>query len=396
MTNTLLNFESSGYIEPALKVKNAKSYVVTNKGMKELMNMKGYMKMSNILTIGTGGCGNKLLESFLTILDNYEGLQSTYDGLFVNSNINEMSKLSHFNAQMNGLCISGNGTGRSPKKAKESIKLKRSKISNFFASRINNYEVVNIFSSADGGFGNGSITIMSNIIKRLKPNIDINLLIAMPKISSRKASLENALDLYEDILKLKEKDIINSILFIDNDKMVSEDVFNEEVCRLYIESIELGNGALDSNDSKLVNSANGYKVILELNNDMRTMQKAVDNSISNSPFVTPSNFKCTHLGAVIVEEDFNKNEAINMFNPKDFDKTDYGNKNIIVLGGCQLPNEHMNNLKNALEELDNEDRIDEEIVFEGRRKDNKNVSQVKEKVMTKQSLRDMLNDDFWD
>ena len=352
--------------------------------------------MGNILTIGTGGCGNKLLESFLTALDNYDGLRSTYDGLFVNSNVNEMSKLLHFNSSINGLCINGNGTGRNPKKAKESIKFDRSKISNFFAVRIKNYEVVNIFSSADGGFGNGSITIMSNIIKRLKPNIDINLLIAMPKISSRKASLENALDLYEDILELKEKGIINSILFIDNDKMVSEDVFNEEVCRLYIESIELGNGALDSNDSKLVNSADGYKVILELNNDMRTMQKAVDNSISNSPFVTPSSFKCTHLGAVIVEEDFNKNEAINMFNPKDFDKTDYGNKNIIVLGGCQLPNEHMNNLKNALEELDNEDRVDEEIVFEGRRKDNRNVSQVKEKVMTKQSLRDMLNDDFWD
>ena len=220
MTNTLLNFESSGYIEPALKVKNAKSYVVTNKGMKELMNMKGYMKMSNILTIGTGGCGNKLLESFLTILDNYEGLQSTYDGLFVNSNINEMSKLSHFNAQMNGLCISGNGTGRSPKKAKESIKLKRSKISNFFASRINNYEIVNMFSSADGGFGNGSITIISNIIRRLNPTVAINLLIAIPKISSRKASLENTLDLYEDILKLREKGIINSILFMVGEKTI--------------------------------------------------------------------------------------------------------------------------------------------------------------------------------
>ena len=377
MTNTLLNFESSGYIEPALKVKNAKSYVVTNKGMKELMNMKGYMKMSNILTIGTGGCGNKLLESFLTILDNYEGLQSTYDGLFVNSNINEMSKLSHFNAQMNGLCISGNGTGRSPKKAKESIKLKRSKISNFFASRINNYEIVNMFSSADGGFGNGSITIISNIIRRLNPTVAINLLIAIPKISSRKASLENTLDLYEDILKLREKGIINSILFIDNDNMVDEDTFNEKVCSLYLESIELGNGALDSNDSKLVNSANGYKVIFELDNRFRTMQEAIDGSIKVSPFVMPSKYNCTHLGAVLVEDDFNKNEAINKFNPKDFDKADYGSKNIIVLGGCQLPNEHMNNLKKALEELENEDRVEEEIVFEGRVKNKENKQEQK-------------------
>ena len=40
--------------------------------------------------------------------------------------------------------------------------------------------------------------------------------------------------------------------------------------------------------------------------------------------------------------------------------------------------------------------INEILSMEGRRKDNRNVSQVKEKVMTKQSLRDMLNDDFWD
>lgn len=354
--------------------------------------------MSNILTIGTGGCGNKLLESFLTILDNYNGLQSTYDSLFINSNINEMSKLSHFNSSINGLCINGNGTGRNPKKAKESIRYDKSKIYNYLASRIDNYDVVNIFSSADGGFGNGSITIICNILKALKPNVDINLLIAIPKISSRKASLENTLDLYEDILKLRENSIINSILFIDNDKMVDEDTFNEKVCNLYLESIELGNGALDSNDSNLVNSAKGYKVILELSNGFRTMQSAIDNSIKLSPFVTPSRYNCTHLGAVLIEEDFSKNEAINIFNPKDFDKADYGNKNIIVLGGCQLPNEHMNNLKKALDEIDNEDKVEEEIIFEGRKRNNETEKTIpKENKSAKQRLVDLMKDDsFWD
>ena len=353
--------------------------------------------MSNILTIGTGGCGGKILESFMTILDESEGLQSTYDGLFVNSNINEMSKLSHFNASINGLCINGNGTGRSPKRAKESIRLDKSKISNYLASRVLNYDVANIISSADGGFGNGSITIISNILKNLNPKIDINLLIASPKISSRKSSLENAIDLYEDILKLKEKGIINSILFIDNDKMVEEDTFNEQVARLYLESIELGDGALDSNDSKLVNSAKGYKVILNLSNEFRTMQKSIDESIKQSPFVMPPRFTCTHLGAVIVEDDFNKNEAINIFNPKDFDKTDYGNKNIIVLGGTPMPNEHMNNLRNALEDLDSEVIDIEEVVFESRKKDKPiHKEQQKEEKVTKQSLRDMMKGDFWD
>lgn len=41
VTNTLLSFEASGYIKPALKVKNAKSYIVTQKGSQEIINMKG-------------------------------------------------------------------------------------------------------------------------------------------------------------------------------------------------------------------------------------------------------------------------------------------------------------------------------------------------------------------
>ena len=128
------------------------------------------------------------------------------------------------------------------------------------------------------------------------------------------------------------------------------------------------------------------------------MQKAIDNSIKSSPFVMPSKFTCTHLGAVMVEEDFNKNEAIKIFNPKEFDKTDYGNKNIIVLGGASMPNEHVNNIKKALEDLGNEINDEDEIIFEGRKRDNDIKNPIpKEDKSAKQRLADMINDDsFWD
>ena len=41
VTNTLLNFYNQGLIENGLSVKNAKSYIVTEKGMKELLELKG-------------------------------------------------------------------------------------------------------------------------------------------------------------------------------------------------------------------------------------------------------------------------------------------------------------------------------------------------------------------
>ena len=44
VTVTLGILESHGFIENGLKVKNAKSYIVTEKGMEELLKMKGMYK----------------------------------------------------------------------------------------------------------------------------------------------------------------------------------------------------------------------------------------------------------------------------------------------------------------------------------------------------------------
>ena len=46
--------------------------------------------MNDLLSIGLGGCGNKLLNAFMQ-------LDSTKDGIFINSNINEMKSLSECN-----------------------------------------------------------------------------------------------------------------------------------------------------------------------------------------------------------------------------------------------------------------------------------------------------------
>lgn len=353
--------------------------------------------MSNILNIGTGGAGNKLLEAFLNEIDIYEGLQSTYDGLYINSNVNEMSKLEHFSASLNGLLINGNGTGRNPIKAKESIKLEKSKISNYFANRIGNYDIVNILSSADGGFGNGSISIITNIIRRLNKDIKINLLIAYPKTTSRKSSLENCLNLYSDILKLKNNEIINSILFIDNDKMKDENEFNKKVMKLYLESMELGSGELDSNDSKLINSASGYKQILSLDIEYKNnLQLAVDKAFNDSPFINSKSYKCTHIGAILEEDCFKKEEIVDIFTARDFDKIDYGNKNIIVVGGCKMPTEHMNTLKNILQDIDDEFNLEEDTFIFSNNSINKSVTKKSSEVAPKKSLRDLMDDDFWD
>lgn len=356
--------------------------------------------MSSNLLIGTGGCGNKLADVGMDIIFERGILNSTYDFLFVNSNVREMNHLTNFNAQKNGLVINGNGTGRNRIVAKESMKYDKPKITSYFAQRVDNYNSVTIILSADGGFGSGSLPIISNVVRSLSDTIKINVLAAMPKINSKKASLENALSLYEDIVALLEVGVINSIQFIDNNKMENEEDFNREVMNLFIDSLELNGGSLDENDSLIINSANGYKAVFSLSQRYRNVSDAVDDVLKTTPFVMPSEHKCTHLGAIINNYDIEDVE--NYFPVTIFDKLGKGEADFIVLGGCFLPDDHMALLEEALkdislvekEEVSTFKRTTENTVNKTSKKTN--VSETKKEMTSEQKMKNIMSASFWD
>lgn len=356
--------------------------------------------MSNNLLIGTGGCGNKLANVGMDIVKQRGLLNSTYDFLFVNSNVREMNHLSNFNPQKNGLVINGNGTGRNRIVAKESMKYDRPKISSYFAQRVDNYHSVTIASSADGGFGSGSVYIIANVIRQLSTDIKINILVAMPKLSSRKASLENAISLYEDLIELLERNIIDSVQFINNDKMTEEDSFNENVMNLVIDSLELNGGSIDENDTLLVNSTRGYKVIFPLSDKFRSVKDSIDECVLTSPFVLPSYYKCTHLCGIL--NTFNKEDVLNEIPVTIFDKCDYGDIDMVVLGGCALPDEHISMLEEALKDLNNHE-IEEISTFRrttentvNKPKTNQSENTAKKPLTTEQKMKNIMSASFWD
>ncbi|MFR2890378.1 MAG: hypothetical protein ACLTDM_19510 [Clostridium butyricum] len=368
--------------------------------------------MNNTLLIGTGGCGNKLLNTAIDIIKGNFGLKNNYDYRFVNSNDGEMNILSNYDSRTNALPINGDGTGRNPIKAKEALSADRTKLINHFATYISKYTSAVIMSSGDGGFGNGSVSILSNVIKNLNPDIKINLLIAMPTISARKASLENAKSIYKDILSLRksrvDKDgnslppIVNSVLFIDNSNMKDEDEFNNKSMKLFIDSLELGYGAFDTNDAFLVNGAERYKAIIPLDTTYRTLEDAINAAAKTSPFVfAPNVYNCTHLGGVIDKKYFNKDEILEKFEAKVFEKIEYGDgsQNLLVVGGCVMPDDHMRMLDEALNMI-NEANLEEESQFKFESVTNKKEQKSKKqentsKANTAKALREMMDDDFW-
>ena len=346
--------------------------------------------MNNLLSIGLGGCGNKLLNAFMQ-------LDSTKDGVFINSNINEMKNLSECNSD-NRLAIRGNGTGRSRRKAKESLKNDKDKISDYLAEKIMLYSQYQLISSGDGGFGSGSIGIVAKIIRFGRPDALIRVVLTFPKANSRRFSIENQLDCYNEILQLKKDGIINSIVIIDNNKMNNEDEFNKRCMSILLKSYDMVFNQIDENDLAITNFANGYSIPLELGAKGESLENAIDRAINNSPFLMPNSFRCSHMLGIFQREVYDKEEALEIIKVKEFDKTEYGYDNMLLLGGCKMPSNHFSKLEDELESLEEDDEEEDEFMVKSifRSKRSNEAVTATSSVVNKKQLREMLGDDFFD
>lgn len=356
--------------------------------------------MPNILSIGTGGCGNKMLEKLMSIIDVSE-LRNNYDGLFMNSNLTEMECLDHFNHKTNALIINGAGTGKDQSVGLQSVEADKSKIANTLSRLVDVYDAANIITSMDGGFGSSSISTLSKFLRQLKPELKINILAIAPKLESSEESLKNTLATYNMIKRLlgftndNNKAIINGATIVDNEMMrnMSEDEFNEEVMQQYLDAFECAESGLDVNDQLRVASANGYRLPLQLNENIPNLKGSIDIAVNGSPFMIPNSFNnffdnkekilVSHIAGVIDSEVFSIEDWRNIFRVKTFDKIVDGELNSIVLGGLTMPNERMELYQIALKELSDIQINHKEDIFEFEIENNKTETPKKQPVSVK-------------
>lgn len=357
--------------------------------------------MKNLL-ISIGGCGNTLLNTWLEINDKY-------DGLFINSNANEMMDLTHAN-NSNMITLVGKGAGKDREIAKNNFHNDEGKIYDYFFDKIKLYDTYTIITSADGGTGSGTTPEFCRILKGIidnvgLTNVDINIIAVIPKLNEKIMNLENTLNFYNDILNLSEENVINSYLFINNERCQGNmEDFNREVIDLIDRSLEMSNASIDERDIKIINGVKGYRVILELDENIQDINQAIAEARRTSPFVIPNQLYCSHILASVTNN-FNKEDVVSRFTVSNSHKEEYNDNgdNLIVLGGCQKVNGYMNMVKSALESLrkDFEDKFEEEeFVFNSPKKVEKTVenqSKIEEndqkttKKLSKREWRNRIN-----
>lgn len=353
----------------------------------------------NIGVLGLGGAGNRNAEAMAQITDKTIGLNNMYEYMFLNSNRIELFKNKHV-TNINSIQLSQNGAGQDKIIAKKMLIMEKSKILNFLNGKLEYLDRIIVISSLAGGTGSTSIPIVCKLIKKIKPSIDINFVGISPDVDSTTIELDNSLTTYQDIIELNSNKTINSTMMIDNSKMYDEEpIFNKKCMELVLKTYEVGKDSLDATDLEKVSSANDYKIIMLLDKQLGNIHTEIKYSLDNSPFILNSalssdirKIQCTHIAGVL--NDYTKQDVKSEINATMFSKIEKGEKDILILSGLKMPNEHFNAMQDILLNLPKETGENIESDFKLKREKDDNIKKEQISDMTeKEKLLSLLDDD---
>ena len=302
------------------------------------------MKRDSLLVTGLGQCGGILAD----LLRKYNKRYTTF---FANSSIGDTTELKYADIESNVFIYGGSdGSGRDRNKATKFIVNDRIRLASVL-KKYGQFKCMLIFVGFGGGTGGGTLIEFIKTTKAIFPNMIINLVGVIPNFKENNLELRNALDCLEDLNEVYK--LLNDVKFIDNNKRNTYEEINREAISAIDESYSmLGHhsiGSIDEDNLTRVTTAQGYGIALKLSDKYATLEDSVRNAIKESVFALPSSLECTY-GAINVSEDYNINQV------KEFIKIDetfyktYGKKNILCLGGCNFPEETIDELDSNLKE----------------------------------------------
>lgn len=309
------------------------------------------MEKNKVLLIGLGQCGCNLVDEMIT-------KNKRYAGIFINSSIGDLAEIKNSNSNNTFIFNGTDGAGRNRKLAQTFIEDDIIRLSSFL-TKFNQFEVMVLFSSLDGGTGSGSLPFMIKVLKlRLFKDSVVNIMGVLPRLDEDKLKLDNTLECLKELQPLLK--YVNSVRFIDNNTRESYAEINSEALEDFDLSYSILGKHLESNidmqDSYNVNTCQGYGFVLRLPDRCVTLDEALQVAKNNSVYALPDSFNCVYAGINVKEGKYNFNELKKKLTTKYTTYTTYNQDkfNVIVLGGCSMPNESI-----SLIELEKDKREEE-------------------------------------
>lgn len=298
-----------------------------------------------IAGLGQGGC---TLANLMKLKD------GRYTNIFINSSLGDMKGLTTAKLNTNVFIYSGgDGSGSDRDKGKEYIINDSARLMNTL-DKYKLFKYITVYFSTDGGTGSGSIIGFVSLAKNTIPNIKINLVGILPNLKEDNKKLENARDCVRDLNKIMH--LINDLKFINNNKGKTYDDINERAINDIDNAYSmLGHhdiGSIDEGNLENICTSKGYGVVLNLPSNYSNYDEAINTAKVNSIFAMPSNItECEYGGINVKEGKYNCEKLSEKFKADETLYKTYGkNFNLVVLGGCEVPSQDIQDIEDELTE----------------------------------------------
>lgn len=309
------------------------------------------MSRSDMLLIGSGGCGNNQLNEILN-------RSKRYNGLFFNTNMREMEILNNFDKDRMCFYIpSADGTGKDRDLTDRYITEERAKFAETI-SGFRNVDYVTILSSTNGGTGSKAATKFPRMTRQVMAVKGVNLISTFPSLDESYIDFNNTLDYWDELIDAMDEGFIDNVSFIDNNKCKESEI-NEKLASGLEDLFNMAKkGNLDNSDLAHYFEAKGYNLSFKLNSEIHNIKDAIVKAMDDSIFYPldldefDKKIHCEACLAVINTNNHNieelKKTVLSPF--KKIKEVSEGDS-FIALGGCDLPVYPRDIIRDALRDL---------------------------------------------
>lgn len=355
------------------------------------------MNANDILVIGIGQAGNNLAEEVCK-------KNKRITGICFNSSSDDMAGLT---ATKTFALAGTGGAGRNREQAKIFLKDQAPLI----VDTMKDYHMkkhVFIAFSMGGGTGSGMTPILLNLLYKMQPDKQYNIIPILPFEKESKGMQENTIECWKELTQLFDKNI-GAIYLLDNNKRKTKQAVNREFADLFNIYLNSTNahvdGVIDRRELEILGTTKGLTAIYDIKRYVDEPEKIITDVMNDSIFVLKSDI-IENVG-LSVPQDFNTEFIIDYFKPYGENFEGFTDNNpMLMLSGVKATNKAVEHAYDTytykkLQLEENRKRIEEREAESDLELDLETTKKplIKTTTSTEETtIDDILNcgDSFWD
>lgn len=356
------------------------------------------MEKRDILWIGVGECGGRIVNEILS-------KDRRYVGMFINTNYDDFKGLENVKDNVFTMANSS-GTGKNRAKSKVLFNEHRHSIVEEIL-KYGSQKILHFVFGMGGGSGGGAVPSLIYGLKMMDITKPINVTCVLPSFKDNKRYRKNAIECWQELSQL---DNIYTMHVLDNGKRQNKGDINKEYAEMFDifmnmpKFIPAEDSKVDPEEIGIIGLCKGSTVIYNLPNDEKNVKIGMAKATQDSIFadLCDETEKCEYLAITTKPNGYNQKDIENEFDVNEYAINSFNDEhNLIVASGFKPQKVAVETLERSIIE-EEKNRNSKDDVFsdlkikteiETKQSSNLTPTNQKHKDVDAKAINKLLDDD---